>query len=119
MSSKLENQIWTIKQELNQLKDRFLASDKPADKKDRALFEQVKEETSPLFTLIQEWYDEAEQYVKMNPGSKVFPIQLENTKDNFELLVLHSYYIDVPKKRFMELYNSVHYVLDQLLDNFK
>nr|WP_255688246.1 DUF1798 family protein [Pontibacillus sp. HN14] len=111
--------ILKIKEELEKLKEQFLQSEKPAQKKDRALFERVKTETSPLFNLNEQWATKAEQYLKEHPGGAVHPLQLKNTRENIELVILHSYYIDVPKKRFMELYNSIHYVLDQLVEGLR
>ncbi|KGX87930.1 DUF1798 family protein [Pontibacillus litoralis] len=119
MDHTLQKLIYDVKQRLDKLKAQYLLLDKPSDKKDRALFEKVKRETDPLFTLIQQWYDESIQYSKMNAHTNVFPIQLQNTKDNFELVLMHSYYIDVPKKRYMELYHSIHYVLNQQLDDLQ
>ncbi|MFC0523196.1 DUF1798 family protein [Pontibacillus salicampi] len=117
MSETLEQHIWTIKEHLDLLKEQYLSSEKPTDKKDYTLFNKVKEETGPLFELIEEWYQEAERFLKQIPQPTVFPLQLQNTKDNFELVLLHSYYIDVKKKRYMELYHSIHFVLNQLLDD--
>lgn len=111
----LEEAILQLKKELNSLKERYLSSDKPADKKDRELFDTVKRETASLFELNNRVAELAEEYVQQTDHGKVFPLQIKNTKENFELVMLHSYYIDVPKKRYMELHNSIHYVLDQLL----
>ncbi len=115
----LEETIMEVKKNLDQLKDLFLQSEKPPDRKDRELFEKVKKESKPLFELNEKWADLAEEYTYKVENSVVYPLQIKNTKENFELVVLHSYYIDVPKKRYMELYNSIHYVLDQLLDSIE
>ncbi|QHE54291.1 DUF1798 family protein [Pontibacillus sp. HMF3514] len=115
----LEETIMEVKKNLDQLKDLFLQSEKPPDRKDRELFEKVKKESKPLFELNEKWADLAEQYTYKVENSVVYPLQIKNTKENFELVILHSYYIDVPKKRYMELYNSIHYVLDQLLDSIE
>lgn len=119
MNSQLYEDILQIKEHLERLKMQFVQSEKPREKKDRALFERVKVETAPLFTLNERWASQAEQYLKDHPGQSVHPLQLKNTKENIELVILHSYYIDVPKKRFMELYNSIHYVLDQLVEGLQ
>lgn len=115
VSSTLENCIYELKKTIDNLKELYLQSDKPADKKDRELFEKVKRETTSLFELNNRCAELAEEYVRNSDQNKVFPLQIQNTKDNTELVILHSYYIDVPKKRYMELHNSIHYVLDQLI----
>nr|WP_302328495.1 DUF1798 family protein [Salirhabdus salicampi] len=83
----------------------------PVDKKDMDVFKKIKEETSPNFSLIEEWEKETNAHVHK---LSVFPNQIQNTRDNMELLLLHSYYIDVKRKRFMELYHSVDFVLKQI-----
>ncbi len=117
LMTSLEQTIMEAKKSLDDLKNLYLQSEKPADRKDRELFEKVKKETKPLFELNEKWADLAEQYTYQVENCTVYPLQINNTKENFELVILHSYYIDVPKKRYMELHNSIHYVWDQLLDS--
>ncbi|MDC3415338.1 DUF1798 family protein [Aquibacillus salsiterrae] len=96
-----------------QLKDKYLTSEKPLDKRDQAFFNYVKEETTPLYKMIQQWETLAETFVKRREVG-VHPQQVVSTKENLELLLLHSYYIDVKRKRYMELYQSIQYVFDLL-----
>ncbi|WP_093133226.1 DUF1798 family protein [Salinibacillus kushneri] len=105
------NQIY--KNLLEKSLKRYEAGNK-VDRKDLDEFERVKEETAPIFELITEW----EQEVTENMANlNVMPNQVENTKDNMELLLLHSYYIDVRRKRFMELYHSIDYIMNRILND--
>ncbi|MFC3038898.1 DUF1798 family protein [Virgibacillus xinjiangensis] len=106
--------IEQLKQHLNRLKDRFEKVEPPENKKDKEFFHMVKTETSPVYELLEEWEEKSLDLVK---GRKVdvHPHQVTSTRENMELLLLHSYYIDVRRKRYMELYKSIHYVFDQLL----
>jgi hypothetical protein len=98
------------------LKERYLTNEQPEDKKDKDFFAFVKEETTPIYLLNQGWEEEAKQFVQ-NRDVQVHPQQIASTSENIELLLLHSYYIDVKKKRYMELHNSVLYVFDLLLND--
>lgn len=86
----------------------------PPDKKDRHVFENIRLETKPTFTKIDAWEKEANAQV--SKYKKLFPNQIKNTKDNLELVLLHSFYIDVKRKRYMELYQSILYVFNEILE---
>ncbi|CDQ19537.1 protein of unknown function [Halobacillus karajensis] len=96
----------------------FLTTEGPVDKKSYEFFNKVKEETSPLFELNNTWLGEAEAFVK-DRKTNVHPNQVKSTHENIEMLILHSYYLDVHRKRFKELYQSVHYVLDMILNDLE
>ncbi|MBM7569866.1 DUF1798 family protein [Aquibacillus albus] len=105
-----------LKRILEELKAHYLENEKPEDKRDKAFFEFVKHKTTPVYERLKKWEDEALEFVK-NREVHVHPQQIASTKENMELLLLHSYYIDVKRKRYMELNQSVHYVLDILLND--
>ncbi|MFC7320659.1 YppE family protein [Halobacillus campisalis] len=107
-----------LKELIDERLEKYLITEGPIDKKDHNFFEKVKTETAPMFSLANEWLGEAEQFVK-NRGVSVHPNQVKSTHENIEMLVLHSYYLDVEKKRFKELHQSSHYVLDMILDDIK
>ncbi|MBO8154994.1 MAG: DUF1798 family protein [Bacillaceae bacterium] len=83
----------------------------PADRNDREAFVNIKQETEPVFQLIENWETAVSHLIDELP---IYPNQAANTKDNMELFLMHSYYHDVPKKRFMELYHSILYVFNQI-----
>ncbi|MGP4075287.1 YppE family protein [Halobacillus sp. K22] len=114
----LEQHTKDLKQLIDQLHIQFLETEGPVDKKNHAFFKKVKEETSPMFELNSRWSEEAEEYVK-NRRASVHPNQIKSTNENIEMIILHSYYVDVHRKRFKELYQSVHYVLDMILNDMK
>ncbi|MFC4404388.1 DUF1798 family protein [Gracilibacillus xinjiangensis] len=109
----LLDQIMYLEQILDQLKDRYLTNERPENKRDPQFFQVVKERTNPIFEQIDEWYSSALLFIKKREV-QVHPQQLQSTEENLKLLLLHSYYIDVRKKRYMELYQSVKYVFDLL-----
>ncbi|WP_026906527.1 DUF1798 family protein [Paucisalibacillus globulus] len=103
-----------LKEYLQQLKDRFEQNNPPEDRRDKEYFEMVKEKTSPIYELLSKWEELALKIIKESKIS-VHPNQIVSTRENMELLLMHSYYIDVRRRRYMELNQSVQYVFDQLI----
>lgn len=95
------------------LKDKFLTNEPPENVRDSDFFQKVKSETEPLFVLAKEWEKQALDAVKQRK-IHVHPQQVEATRENFELILLHSYYIDVKRQRYMELIQAIDYVCDQV-----
>ncbi|UJL48064.1 DUF1798 family protein [Virgibacillus sp. NKC19-16] len=110
----LKEQTEALKIQLNRLNDKYENNAPPENKKDRQLFQKVKEETLPIYELLSTWEEDALKLIKERKIN-VHPQQITSTRENMELLLMHSYYIDVKRKRFMELNNSIHYIFDQLL----
>src|SRR5690554_473215 len=82
--------------------------------KDEAFFRFVQQETKPYFSHIDAW----EKHAKKAWKEKLISLQLtqiESTRDNFTTLILHSYYKDVRKRRYMEINKSCFYILQQIL----
>ncbi|GGA61577.1 YppE family protein [Ornithinibacillus halotolerans] len=103
-----------LKIELDRLKELFNQGNPPTDRRDKDFFEMVKNNTDPIYELLAKWEELALSIIKESKIS-VHPNQIVSTRENMELLLMHSYYIDVRRRRYMELYKSVLYVFDQLL----
>ncbi|NBJ71475.1 MULTISPECIES: DUF1798 family protein [Clostridia] len=110
----IQQQTNILKEHLDHLKQKFEQNDPPENRKDRALFQKVKEKTTPIYQLLEKWEEESLQLIRERKVN-VHPHQIVSTKENMELLLMHSYYIDVRRKRYMELNHSVQYIFDQLL----
>lgn len=110
----LKNQTEKLKQHLNYLKEIYERNEPPKDRKDKQFFQMVKDETLPVYELLEQWENNTLKVVKERKVN-VHPHQVTSTRENMELLLMHSYYIDVRRKRYMELNNSIHYILDQLI----
>ncbi|MFD1413829.1 YppE family protein [Oceanobacillus jeddahense] len=115
---KLSKQTEKLNQYLETLRERFDNSEAPSDRKDRDFFNLVKEETAPIYDLLETWEKDASAAVKERKAS-VHPNQIQSTRENMELLLMHSYYLDVRRKRYIELYTSIRYVFDLLLDTLE
>ena len=107
-------QTQQLKKYVTGLERRYKTGSPPENRKDRQFFLKVKEETAPIYQLLEEWEKDALKLVKERKIN-VHPQQVTSTKENIELTLMHSYYIDVKEKQFMELHNSIIYIFDQLL----
>lgn len=116
MLMSVKTQTIELKQSLQYLKKQYYQREKPENKRDPAFFSFVKTETAPIFELVDSWAKETAHEVKQR-HLRIHPQQVASTKENVELLLLHSYYIDVREKRYMNLYNSVCYILDIILED--
>lgn len=83
-------------------------------KDDRHFFEYVQEKTKPIFTELDAWNEAV--LVKIERQEMYFPIALiTTTNKNMKALIMHSYYQDVRKRRYMEIKHSCFYVFNKLL----
>src|SRR5699024_1512269 len=103
-----------LKQHLNKLKERYNHIEPPKNRRDKDFFELVKRETTPVYSLLEEWEEMALEKVKEREIN-VHPQQVTRTRENMELVLMHSYYIDARRKRYMELSQSVLYIFDQII----
>lgn len=110
----LREQTEQLKQHLHDLKYKYENDIPPVSKSDKQYFTKVKEETLPIYELLERW-EAATLHVVQERKVNVHPHQITSTKENMEMLLMHSYYVDVKRKRYMELNHSIHYIFDQLL----
>ncbi|WP_080874404.1 YppE family protein [Oceanobacillus timonensis] len=115
---KLREQTEQLNQYLEALRERFETGEAPTDRKNRDFFNMVKKETAPVYDALEIWEEAASAAVKERRAD-VHPNQIQSTRENMELLLMHSYYLDVRRKRYMELYKSIRYVFDLLLGTLK
>lgn len=103
-----------LKNELSFLQQKFETGERNKNKRDRQYFEFVKSDSKLLFDLINKWHEKTIALMNSNNIS-LYEEQINSTKENFEMLILHSYYSDIRKRRYIEMNRSCIYVFDQLL----
>lgn len=103
-----------LKRHLQVFKSNYEENDPPENKKDMAFFNDVKSKTEPVYAMLETWETDALDLVKQRKVN-VHPHQITSTRENMDLLLMHSYYIDIKRKRYMELNHSVLFIFDQLL----
>lgn len=101
------------------LNKKFEKNNPPKSMQDREFFMKMKEETKPLFTLLSRWEKNALAFIKQYHTKKVFPHQIIATRENIEVLTMHSYYIDIRKRLYMERLHSCRLVLQHLLQEIQ
>lgn len=114
----VKEQTAKLRAHLNRLKERFENTAPPKNRRDRDFFNMVKEETDPVYELLEQWEEATLGIVKQRKVN-VHPQQVASTRENMELLLMHSYFIDARPKRYMELYKSITYIFDQLLEELE
>lgn len=102
-----------LRKHLDTLQAHFESHEAPTDLKDKEFFLEVKRKTTPYYQMIEKWEEQTLDFVK-NQKVNLHPHQVVSTAENMGLLLMHSYYIDVKRKRYMELNLSVHYIFDIL-----
>ncbi|GAA0600082.1 hypothetical protein GCM10009001_15590 [Virgibacillus siamensis] len=112
----LKLQTEQLRQHLQQLKNNYEENDPPEDRRDKEFFLMVKSQTEPIYQMLDHWEEEALAMVQERKVS-LHPHQVTSTKENMGLLLMHSYYIDVKRKRYMELNHSVNFIFDQLIND--
>jgi|SRR5690625_6669981 len=103
-----------LKQHLDRLLNRFETEKAPTSFSDKPFFINMKKETASLHDLLENWESRALKLIK-DRTINVHPHQIVSTKENIEMIILHSYYFDVRRRRYMELQQSSHYICDLIL----
>lgn len=114
--NKVKQLTLRLKAILNKLSEKYHKSEPPKNRRDTQFFSYVKEETAPIFSLLDEW-EQACLNAFENQSINVFPGQIQSTKENMELIIMHSYYKDIRKKRYMSYIQSIEFVFDQITAN--
>ncbi len=81
----------------------------------KAFFQFVKERTEEVFHILEDW----ERAITEHPDSLLHPSMLTSTVDNLRALIMHSYYRDVRRRRFMEIKRSCLYTLRFVLEKIE
>ncbi|MCL7745961.1 YppE family protein [Halalkalibacter alkaliphilus] len=63
-----------------------------------------------------EWLPLAKNFVQNEKPMHLHPSQLQQTEENLEIVAIKTFYKETGRKRQMETYKSVEYVLKQLID---
>lgn len=113
MLENFKNMTEELSDYLYRLKNIYEENEKP-DKTDAAFFETVRQEINPYYELIDQWEVAAKQLIKERK-IKIFPPQIDATVKSLRAIALHSYYIDVRKKRYMNIKKSCDYVFKLIL----
>jgi len=104
---------------MKKLKERFEANNPPEHMSDHTFFQQMKKETEPLFHLLNDWEKEVIAYIKNNHDINVYFPQIVATKENVEVLILHSYYVDIRRRLYMERYKSSLLIFEKILEEIE
>lgn len=116
---KLLQETASLLEHIANLKILFYEERPPAEFKDKEFFLKVKNYAAPIHELLNSWEKDALAFLKSDTSAPVHPHQIVSTTENIELIIMHSHYLDVKEKRYMELNISINYVLGILADYLK
>lgn len=105
-----------LKTYLEILLETFETTKPPEDPKDQEFFANVKQETEIIYTLLDEWHQEILEFMKQKKV-QIYPHQLVATVENYEQIIVHSYYRDMRRRKYMEFYHSCNYIFNQVLQD--
>lgn len=91
----------------------FNKGEKPTHN-DHAFFEKVRTEINPIYDMVEAW-EEKTSYLIQQRKVDLHPKQVDATVKSIKAIALHSYYLDVRKRRYQDIKKSVEYVLQLLL----
>src|SRR5699024_12693823 len=91
-----------LSNELDRLLTYYETHEPPQDLRDKTFFLFVKEVTNPIYELLEDWEEKALDFVKQHKKN-LHPNQIVSTKEIKELLLMITYYIDVKRKRLLEM----------------
>ncbi|KHF40292.1 YppE family protein [Halalkalibacter okhensis] len=79
----------------------------------------VKPFAEKIDQIRSEWLPLAKQFVQQEKPLHLHPSQLQQTEENLEIVAIKTFYKGTGRKRQMETYKSVEYVLQQLSEALK
>lgn len=104
---------------LEDCKQRFESIKQKPEKTEELFYQDVKPTFELILNKVEIWKPLAEDWVKVNKPKYIHSAQIESTIDNIEQIVLQSFYKDINKQRFHNLYNSVEYVMSSILNEIE
>lgn len=81
----------------------------------REFFNEIKPEVEVYLSLLEKWGEMARQ-LSVVGEIQVFPQQIDATVDNMKALIMHSFYKDVRKRRYMEIKQACYYIFMQSME---
>lgn len=107
-----------LKKQVSDLAQKFFKNDPPESLRDHDFFNKVRAETGPFYKQLDLWEEETLAFIKKYKA-RIHPHQVVATKENYHLIMMHSYYIDARERRYMELKYSILYVFDILIEDIR
>lgn len=103
-------------EQLESLKSLFLSTNEKVEN-NRAYFTLVKEKTKAVYQLLDEWEEVLLAWAEKTEKT-MYIERITSTKRTMEALILHSYYNDIRKKQYMNMYHSCYYTFSQFMKEF-
>jgi len=104
---------YTLIEYVARLESKF--NDKTIEARQRdEFFTYVKNNSKEIFAILDEWVNLLSELNEQG-NSVINQAIIESTKDNMNALIMHSYYKDVRRRRYMEINRSCIYTYQSVL----
>ncbi|MFC0470238.1 YppE family protein [Halalkalibacter kiskunsagensis] len=100
---------------LNKEAERFYVEARKEEGYEPDFFGVVKPFAKKVDRIRTEWLPLAQKFVQQEKPMHLHPSQLQQTEENLEIVAIKSFYKETSRKRQMETFKSVEYVLNQLI----
>lgn len=84
----------------------------------REFFNEIKPKVESYLILLESWGKATHQLASAGK-LQVFPQQIDATIDNMKALIMHSFYKDVRKRRYMEIKQACYYIFMQSIEGLE
>ncbi len=81
----------------------------------RNFYTEVKPYCDRLHGIVSRWKDLAAEWQQEAKPKNIFPVQIENTAENFNTIAVQAFYPETSYKRFKHHVSSIHYILEKML----
>ncbi|WP_332693201.1 YppE family protein [Halalkalibacter lacteus] len=119
MDEKTRSQLLVLTKELNRLNKEaetfYVEKARKEEKYEPDFFGVVKPFADQVDQIRIEWLPLALMFVQEEKPLHLHPSQLQQTEENLEIVAIKSFYKETSRKRQMETFKSVEYVLNQLI----
>lgn len=112
-TTRLQLQTQKLLVACNEARDRFYTMRKENRSPD--FYNEVKPYADNMQQLLQQWRQEAYQFIKIVQPKYMHDVQIDNALDAMEKFFIQSFYKETSKKLFLQSIQSVEYTLTTLL----
>lgn len=109
----LKQRSIALLQECDQSRNRFFEmreQDRSAD-----FYKEVKPHADKWHRLIDEWQEEALEFIRLNRPKHVHNMQIDNAAEGMSQFIVQSFYKETGKKRFIQTIQAAEYTLQTLI----
>ncbi|MFT4413050.1 YppE family protein [Fredinandcohnia humi] len=79
-------------------------------------FNEVKPFVDNVMRIADSWRELSKEWIKQEKPKNIHPNQIDATYENIQHISIQGFYQDTKQKRFKNMYESILYVLDSIIE---